>query len=318
MIQEKIIIGFNTKYPLNGILTIPNESVGLLPAVVLVHGSGPSNMDAKIGPNTFFKDIAEGLAGKGIASVRYDKRTFVYGKVMKDDPSMTVKEETIEDAILAANLLSNDPRIDPNKIFIIGHSFGGMLAPRIDAEGGNFAGIIIMAGSPRKLEEIMMSQNDAVLKSLNKLLRWLAKKQIAAFSKKFDNLYDMSDDKAKSTKLFAGIRAYYIKEMGEHPASDYLTKLEKPVFIVLGEKDVQANVTEDFEGYKELLKNKDHATYKLYPNLNHLFMPSIYGNIMKIKKEYAIPQKVDQQVIVDIADWILSFESPVEHHVIIK
>lgn len=317
MIQEKIVIGSGTKYPLNGMLTIPNESEGLLPAVVLVHGSGPSNMDAKIGPNTFFKDIAEGLAGKGVASVRYDKRSFVYGKVMKDDPSMSVKEETIEDAILAANLLRNEPRIDPNKIFIIGHSFGGMLAPRIDAEGGNFAGIIIMAGSPRKLEEIMMSQNDAVLKSLNKLLRWLAKKQIAAFSKKFDNLYDLSDEKAKSSKLFAGIRAYYFKEMGEHPARDYLTKLEKPIFIVLGEKDVQANVTEDFEGYKEILKNKDNATFNLYPNLNHLFMPSIYGNIMKIKKEYAIPQKVDQQVIIDIADWILSFESPVEHHAII-
>ena len=306
MIQEKIVIGSNTKYPLNGMLTIPNEANELYPAVVFVHGSGPSNMDAQIGPNTFFKDIAEGLAEKGIASIRYDKRTFVYGKVMKDDPGLSVKEETIEDAVRAAELLRKHPKIDPNKIFIIGHSFGGMLAPRIDAEGGNFAGIIIMAGSPRKLEEIMMSQNDAVLNSLNKLLRWIAKKQIAAFSKKFDNLYDLTDEQAKSTKLLGNLRAYYFKEMGASPASNYLKQIEKPIFIILGEKDVQASITEDFEGYKGLLKDKEHATFKLYPNLNHVFMNSVYGNIMKIKKEYAIPQKVDQQVINDMAEWILS------------
>ncbi|HWL25509.1 MAG TPA: alpha/beta fold hydrolase [Ureibacillus sp.] len=306
MIQEKIVIGAGTKFPLNGMLTIPDEADKKYSAVVLVHGSGPSNMDAKVGNNNFFKDLAEGLTEKGLAVLRYDKRTYVHGKVMKNDPSMSVKEETIEDAIIAANLLREDSRIDPNKIYIIGHSFGGMLAPRIDAEGGNFAGIIIMAGSPRKLEEIMMSQNMDLLNSLNKFLRWIAKKQIAAFSKKFDNLYQMTDDEAKSTKLLPGIRAYYFKEMGDHPASDYLTHLEKPILIVLGEKDVQANVQDDFEGYRKLIKENGNATFKLYPNLNHLFMLAIYGNILKIKKEYATPQHVDQQVIDDIAEWVLS------------
>ncbi|CRK84675.1 alpha/beta hydrolase family protein [Neobacillus massiliamazoniensis] len=163
MADEKIVIGTETKYPLNGILTIPNETNGLFPAVVLVQGSGPSNMDEKIGNNYPFKDLAEGLSEKGIAVLRYDKRTLVYGKEMRNDTGITVKEETIEDAILAADFLRKDSRIDSNKIFIVGHSLGGMLAPRIDAEGGNFAGVIIMGGSPRKLEEIMMDQNNDVL-----------------------------------------------------------------------------------------------------------------------------------------------------------
>ncbi|MDP4104647.1 MAG: alpha/beta fold hydrolase [Bacillota bacterium] len=306
MAGEKIVIGTDTKYPLNGILTVPNQN-GPFPAVVLVHGSGPSNMDEKIGENTPFKDLADGLSEKGIAVIRYDKRTFVYGKEMRNEPGLTVKEETIEDALRAADFLRKDERIDAKKIFIIGHSMGGMLAPRIDAEGGDFAGIIIMAGSPRKLEEIIMDQNDQVLNSLNRFLKIIAKKQIASLSSKFDNIYNLSDEEAKSTPVFGKYnKAYYLKEMGEHPAVDYLNGLNKPIFILQGEKDFQVSIEKDFQGYKKLLDDRSNVTFKLYPNLNHLFMPSVYGEILKVKKEYSVAQHVEQQVIEDITDWILS------------
>ncbi|MBU8919343.1 alpha/beta fold hydrolase [Bacillus sp. FJAT-29953] len=307
MVEEKIVVGEGTKYPLNGMLTIPEERNGTIPAVILVHGSGPSNMDGKVGNNYIFKEFAEGLLERGIAVLRYDKRTFVYGKELKNDNGLSVREETIEDAILAADLLRNDPRIDSNKIFIIGHSMVGMLAPRIDAEGGNFAGIIIMAGSPRKLEEIMMTQNDLALKSLNRVIRFIAKKQVAALSSKFDNIYNLTDEEAKSTPVLGKhVKAYYLKEMGEHPAIDYLKDLDKPVLIIQGEKDVQSTVEDDFEAYKKQLDQNPNVTFKLYPNLNHLFMPAIYGNILKVQKEYKVAQKVDSQVFKDIADWIHS------------
>ncbi|MCQ6282759.1 S9 family peptidase [Bacillus sp. EB600] len=307
MADEKIVIGTDTMYPLNGVLTIPNQTHELFPAVVLVHGSGPSNMDEKIGDNAPFKDLAEGLSEKGIAVLRYDKRTFVYGKVMKNDTRLSVREETIEDALLAAEFLRKDARMDASKIFIIGHSMGGMLAPRIDGEGGNFTGIIIMAGSPRKLEEILMDQNNEVLNSLNKILKIIARKQIASISSKFDNLYNLSDEEAKSTTVLGKYtRAYYFKEMGEHPSVDYLNGLDKPVFILQGEKDFQISIEKDFNGYKKLLGDRPNVTFKLYPNLNHLFMPSVYGEILKAKKEYKVAQHVDQQVIDDISDWIFS------------
>jgi dienelactone hydrolase len=305
MADEKIVIG--TEFPLNGILTIPNLTNGLFPAVVLVHGSGPSNMDETIGDNSPFKDLAEGLSEKGIAVIRYDKRTFVYGKNMRNDTGLSVKEETIEDALLAADFLRKDARIDPKKIFIIGHSMGGMLAPRIDGEGGNFTGIIIMAGSPRKLEEIIMDQNNQVLNSLNRFLKMIAKKQVATLSSKFDNIYRLSDEEAKSSIVLGRYgRAYYLKEMGEHPSVDYLDGLDKPVLILQGEKDFQVSIEKDFNGYKMLLGDRPNVTTKLYPNLNHLFMPSVYGEILKAKKEYKVAQHVDQQVINDISDWILS------------
>lgn len=307
MNDDRIVIGSNTDYPLNGILTVPSGSNQLFPAVVLVHGSGPSNMDEKIGQNHPFKDLADGLAEKGIAVLRYDKRTFVYGKKMKNMTGLSVKEETIEDAIRAANFLREDSRIDANKIIVVGHSLGGMLAPRIDAEGGDFAGIVIMAGSPRKLEEILITQGNDVLNSLNKLLKLIVKKQIAKLSSKLSNIYNLTDEEAKATSVLGKYtRAYYFKEMGERPSLDYLRKVDKPVLILQGDKDFQVTVERDFNGYKTALGDKPNVTFKLYPNLNHLLMPYVYGEILKAKKEYRVKQQVNQQVIEDIANWILA------------
>lgn len=307
MINEKVVIGADTKYPLNGILSIPSDSTGLIPAVVLVHGFGPSDMDQRHGNNTPFKDLAEGLSENGIAALRYDKRTFIYRKEMIDDEALTVREETIEDAIQAAELLRQDSRIDSNKVFILGHSLGGMLAPRIDAEGGNFAGLIMMGGSPRKFEEILIDQNNEVFKSLNPLMRILAGKQIATMSAKLRDIYSLSDEEAKSTVVLGKhVRAYYFKEMGEHPSTGYLENLAKPLFVIHGEKDFEISLERDFNAYKKLLGERENLMFTLYPNLNHLFMPSVYGEVKKAKKEYNVAQHVDQQVINDISRWILS------------
>lgn len=308
MFEEKIIVGENTKHPLNGILTLPDEINNPLPALVLVHGSGPSNMDEKVGKLTPFKDLAEGLASRGIATIRYDKRTYAHKRQFINKPDTTVKEETIEDAVLATELLRKDPRIDSNKIFILGHSMGGMLAPRIDAEGGKYKGLILLAGTPRKLEEVLIEQSKDVLTQVNKLLQWIIKRQIKKLSAKFDTMYNLSDEKAKKTSLMFGsaIKLYYFKEMGEHNSVNYLKDLDKPMLIMQGDKDFQVSVEKDFNLYKELLKNKDKVTFKLYENLNHAFVPSVYGNIKNAKKEYNVRQSICDYVMDDIANWVLS------------
>lgn len=308
MMEEKIIIGENTKYPLKGILTLPDEINKPIPAVVLVHGSGPSNMDEKVGKLTPFKDLGQGLASRGIATIRYDKRTYAHKRQFINKSDTSVKEETIEDAILATELLRKDSRIDPDKIFIIGHSMGAMLAPRIDFDGGNYKGLILLAGSPRKLEEIIIEQNKDVLSKVNKPLKWIIKRQIKKLSSKFDTMYNLTDEEAKKTSLMFGnvAKLYYFKEMGEHQSINYLKDLNKPMLIMQGDKDFQASVEKDFNVYKELLKNKENVTFKLYENLNHAFVPSVYGNIMSARKEYNIEQHVCDYVIDDIAAWVLS------------
>ena len=306
MIEERIIIGENTKYPLKGLLTLPVDTANPVPAVVFVHGSGASNMDEKVGRLTPFKDLAQGLARHGIASVRYDKRSFAHGFKMLMDKSqdVTVKVETIDDAVLATELLKRDPRIDPESVFIIGHSMGGMLAPRIDAEGGNYAGLIIMAGSPRKLEEIILDQNEAALRSTKGFVNWIVKKQVSKFAAMFDGMYELSDAEAKKRKMGGGTTLYYFKEMGEHAAPGYLSVCEKPILIMQGEKDFQATAHKDFAAYQQLLAGKENVTFRLYENLSHAFVPSVYADIMKAKQEYNVEQHIGENVIGDIANWI--------------
>ena len=304
---ESIIIGEGTNYPLNGLLTLPENLAAPVPAVVFVHGSGSSNMDEKVMKLTPFKDLAEGLAAHGIASIRYDKRSFAHAwKMMRDKSQpLTVKNETIEDAVLATELLRKDVRIDSEKIFIIGHSMGGMLAPRIDAEGGNYRGLVLMAGTPRKLEEVMLSQTREMTGELPALLRPLLKKQTQKLERTFEGMYDLTDEQAQKKKVAGGTTVYYFKEMGDHPAEDYLRDTEKPILVMQGAKDVQVKPDVDFAAYKQLLQDKTNVTFRLYEGLNHAFVPAIYGKISKATKEFSKEQHIGADVIGDLADWIL-------------
>ena len=305
MKRESIIVGKGTNYPLHGLLTLPDDTSKPVPAVVFVHGSGASNRDEKVGKLTPFKDLAEGLAAHGIASVRFDKRSFAYGRKMLKEKNITVKEETIEDAVRATQLLRKDGRIDRNRIFIVGHSMGAMLAPRIDAQGGNYCGLILMAGSPYKLEDIILRQNQQAMGGLNKLLQWIAAVQVKKLKKTFAGLYDLTDEEAKKRKFACGTTLYYFKEMGEHPAPGFLKLTRKPLLILQGEKDFQASAAVDFTGYQTLLEGHDNATFKLYPGLNHAFVPALSDDINKARKEYAEERHIGDEVIGDIARWIL-------------
>ena len=302
MIKEKVIVG--NEYPLKGELIIPKSNQPV-PAVVFVHGSGASNMDEKVGKLTPFKDIAEGLARHGIASIRYDKRSYAHGfKLLMKEKNVTVKIETIDDAIMATNLLKNDLRIDANNVYIIGHSMGAMLAARIDSEGGNYKGLVMMAGSPRTLNEIMIDQNNDVLSQTKGFTHWIVQKQVEKIKKMFEGFENLSDEEAKKKKMGNGVTLYYFKEMNAFDTKNYLKKISKPMLIMQGEKDFQATVDKDFTSYKQLLEGKDNVVFKLYENLNHAFVPSIYGSIMKAKQEYNIEQHIGENVISDIANWI--------------
>jgi len=299
--EESVTIGAGTEYELGGTLTIPEGAKAPYPSVVLVHGSGPNDRDETIYDNKPFKDIADYLTSKGIAVLRYDKRTYAHqAKMAVQFMDITVKEETIDDAILASNLLKSDPRMDKGRVFIIGHSLGGMLAPRIDAEGGDFAGLILMAGSPRTLSEIMLEQITAIVETLSGEQKIAGQAQLDGLTSLFSNLDSMSDEEAKGLTV-SGASGYYFKEMAAHPASDYLKDITKPVLILQGGKDFQVYADKDYVEYQNLLDGKPNATFKLYPELNHLFITSTTGTA----EEYMTAGHIDSEVLGDIAEWIL-------------
>jgi len=300
IISEEITVGKGSEWELSGLLTLPGNTKGKIPAVVLVHGSGPQDMDETIRANRPFKDIAEYLASRGIAVLRYNKRTFTHPtKIIENFQDFTVKEETVDDAIFAANILRNDNRIDSKKIFLLGHSLGGMLAPRIDAEGGNFAGLIILAGSPRRFADIWQDQALASIETLPEDTKAVGQAQINEIMGYFNSFKTMTDEEAKNYSLL-GATGYYYKDFDSYPSNEYLKSTDKPVLIMQGEKDFQVYWDKDYAQYQTLLGGKSNVTFKLYPGLNHLFMTSTTGTI----DEYAISSHVDSVVLNDIVNWI--------------
>ena len=308
MNSEKTVVGAGSKYPLNGLLTLPDDLSAPVPAVVMVHGSGPSDMDERVMKLTPFRDLAEGLATHGVASLRYDKRTFAYArKLARMSPS--VKDETIDDALLAVELVKNDPRIDRDRVFLLGHSMGAMLAPRIDAEGGNVRGLIMMAGTPYRLEEIVLRQLKQTGGSRSPL-KWIIGLEYRIYSKKFSGLYQMSDEEAMKKRFAGNLSLYYFKEMGQKTAADYLLESRKPALLMQGGKDFQVLAEDDFQKFREILSGRDNTVFRLYPELNHVFVKALYSDILKASKEYGTERHIGGDVIGDIAASVLENGQP--------
>jgi dienelactone hydrolase len=157
--QRDVTIG-SDEWKLGGSLTVP---VGKrpVPGVVLVHGPGPNDRDEEIYSNRIFRDLAEGLASRGIAVLRYDKRTLTYGDKM-GYMAFTLEQETVEDAVRAIDVLRHQPEVAANRVFVLGHSLGGYATPRIAARDGKLAGLIFFAANARPIEDVALEQNDYV------------------------------------------------------------------------------------------------------------------------------------------------------------
>lgn len=310
ILEEEITVGEGTKYELEGLLTLPVEMDDTVPAVVLVHGSGPSDRDEAVFAYKPFRDIAWGLTEQGIAVIRYDKRTFTHAdELIKDFGNrLTVFEETVEDAIRAAELAKADPRIDEERVFIVGHSLGGMLAPRIDVEGGGYAGLVILAGTPRPSWEVAYDQNRAAIQSQIKEEDEKEKQMKLAEEEyeKAKSLEEIGDEAAQDMTVF-GMNGYYLKDMDKFNTRAWIDEMEKPILILQGEDDFQVYYDKDFTLWQELLSGKEQATLISYPGLNHSFV-AYEGPHKGTLAEYKVPGQVDDKVIQDIGEWILKQE----------
>jgi len=274
--EEPVTVG-EGEWALPGTLSIPTGKV--TGAVVLVHGSGPQDRDTTIGPNKSFRDIAWGLADRGIAVLRYDKRSRVHGPKMAGNKNLTVREETIDDALLAVKLLRSRSEIDPKRVFVLGHSLGGMLAPRIGAEDPSLAGLIILAGTTRPLVDVMREQ-----------LTYIASLSPPGGMNPDDSLQMLMKSAPES----------YWKDLEGYKPAEVAAKLKMPMLILQGERDYQVTMA-DLQGWRDALGSRTDVTIKSYPTLNHLFMA---GEGKATPSEYERPGHVADFVLDDIAAWI--------------
>lgn len=287
---------------LPGILTIP-KGEGLFPAVVLLQGSGPSDKDESIGALKPFRDLAEGLAGNGIAVYRFDKRTYVYGAELAAKKDISLEDETIEDAVNAVQLLAGQDGIDPERIFVLGHSLGGNAVPAI-AEKLKQApvkacGYIMMAASPRPLDVLMREQYDFLYSLLPEITAEQQAEKNALFAE-LDRLQEL--DAMTEDDTVAGVYASYWKWLAAYDILQAAEEITEPVLLLQGEEDYQVTMT-DFSIWQETFGEKGNWRMISYPGLTHLFMPGQKG---EGSAAYARDARMDDQVIQDIAGFILS------------
>lgn len=297
---EERDIKIGKELPLPGKLVIPKGD-GPFPVVILVHGSGPNDMDESIGPNKIFRDLAWGLGSIGIASLRYDKRTKVYPEMfLESKEGYTVMEEVIEDVIYAIEFLKTIPEIDRNRIFILGHSLGGMLAPRIADLSKDVAGLIIMAGATRFLEDLIWDQLNYLV-MLDGKISEEEEAQLKLVESEIMKLKDesLAQNYAPSMTILE-IPVKYWADLKSHDPVEILDRLNIPALIMQGERDYQVTI-KDFERWGRL-SSKENITLKLYPKLNHLFME---GEGKSTPEEYYKEGHIPEYVIRDIGEWIL-------------
>lgn len=296
--EEELTLG-EAKWALPATLALP-KTAGPHPAVVLVHGSGPNDRDETIGPNKPFRDLAHGLASRGIAVLRYDKRTLVHGEALVAElgAALTLREETIDDALAAATRLRDLPAIDPTRIFVLGHSLGGTVIPRIAKDDPALAGFVILAGSTLPLADTMLRQTRYIA-GLDGPESPEAARAIAALEEQVERVNALREgDDARD--LLLGVGAAYWLDLAAHDPASLIAEETRPVLVLHADRDYQVTL-DDFARWETALGDKESATLKRYPALDHLFIP---GEGPSRPSDYQRPGHVAEEVVADIAAFV--------------
>ena len=294
--EEEVTVSAG-RFALSGTLTLP-KGTGPFRAVVLVHGSGPQDRDETIHVRKPFKDIAWGLASRGVAILRYEKRTFAHGESM-NPVTITIDEETVDDAVAAAHLLMKRDDIDPARVFLVGHSLGATAAPYAARKEPRLAGLVLLAPAASSIYELALMQAeyisavDGTIDDTERKLIEETRKSVEALRGGTWHPGDM---------LFGAPVEYW--SMLDKLAPVAIAKtLNLPMLIVQGGRDYQVPPRTEFAAWKKGLAGRPNVTLRLLDKLDHLL---VAGDGPSTPGQYETPGHVDDRVIELIADWVAS------------
>jgi len=291
--------------PLTGTLTIPRGR-GPFPAVVMLSGSGPEDQDETVADDKPFLDIARGLAAQGVATLRYDKRAYEYpGSI--DLATITPTQEYVPDALAAIRLLAQEPEIDHTRIFVLGHSEGGTVAPKVVQRAPRVAGLILLAASTEDFGETLLRQI-AYVSTLPGTIGQEARQELPEAEqaqRQIDNPKLSVANRATwpTSPLAGGLGAAYWLGYRELDPVGTARALPQPILILQGGRDYQVTVADDLAAWERGLAGRPGVTVHVYPDADHLF---IDGTGAPTPADYDRPAHVDPQVIGDIAAWVHS------------
>jgi dienelactone hydrolase len=284
---REVTVG-SDEWKLPGTLTYPAGKTGS-PTVVLVPDSGPSDRDATQFATKVFRDLAEGLSSRGIAVLRYEKRTRQYASKMSST-SYTIDDDTVHDAVEAVALVRAQPEVDPKRVYVLGFGVGGFIAPRIAGDDGKLAGMILLGAPEHSLEDLILET--AISLGVTGTQLDMIKHQVAEIKKLEGGDADLPPRLGQPV-------AYWLDLKGYDAAGD-ARKLGMPMLILQGGRDFQVGPAE-FEAWKTAMAKSKNVTAKSYPSLNHLF---VAGEGKSTEQEYRKPGHVSVDVIDDIAKFV--------------
>lgn len=308
------------KNVLAGTLTLPQKE-GKFPVVILITGSGPQNRDEELLGHKPFLVLADYLTKKGIAVLRFDDRGV--GKSTGNFKTATTLD-FVKDVQAGISYLQTRKEIDKNKIGLIGHSEGGIIAPIVAADSKDIDFIVLLAGTGIRGDKLMLLQKENIERQIGSSENEIQKGQ-EIFKKVYDIIVaSSSNDSTLKSKVSSSLKHSLGKVMNDSQISTLsfqitspwmieflkldsaiaLAKVKCPVLALNGEKDLQVPADVNLEAIKNALVkggNKNGTTKKL-PNLNHLFQECETGS----PEEYAtIEQTFSPIALAEISTWIL-------------
>jgi pimeloyl-ACP methyl ester carboxylesterase len=302
---------------LGGTLTYPSAG-GPFPCVVLVSGSGPQNRNEDIFGHKPFAVIADHFAKRGIATLRYDDRG------IGESTGSFIKSTTADfaqDAAGAIEFAKKHEMVDAQRLGVIGHSEGGLIATMLAAERNDLAHVVLMAGPGVAGDEIIYDQTKAIAQAGDAQPDYLAEqeslmRELVAVAKTGDLKEDQVEEIMKKYPLVAGdadnslmltqlqqFATPWFRYFLNFDPAPVLVKASCPVLALLGEHDLQVTVSLNAPAIEAALAQSPHPDSKFVQldGLNHLFQPCTTGS----PSEYdMIEQTLDPSFLTAITDWV--------------
>jgi uncharacterized protein len=291
------------EWAVDAILTLP-IGPGPHSGVILVHGSGPGTMDLNVGGSTIFRDLAWGFAARGIAVVRYNKRPTQHAAKFKAlGRKPTLEEEYVEDASSCAALLRQRPEVDAKQVYVFGNSMGATLAATI-ANRNQLNGAIIMAGSPRRIGDILIEQATYGLSVATDEKSRLRAAEVIQNGERINGLTAESDPEeiihGSPVKVWRALAAVRPVEQIRS-----LSARGGRALIMHGDRDYL--VTEaDWQAWQSVA-GLPGVTMRRFPKLNHIMQE---GEGKMTFEEYRWTRPVSSDFIGAVASWIKAGAHP--------